>query len=635
MTDVKLFKDIGLNMSMKRTIDFPSKLEQRGWFDAKPNVLITNIAYNKLQNVLNIPYGASEKVKSYDEAQTFTYALIIDLDEGKNYYCFIDNVTLIDASTLHFTLALDPMQTYMGEFELDECMVSRAHVDRWNKASDKPIRITPNKETIDGFYTTEYINSYVDADSHGMPMVHVIISYTTTKGSVASIIFPIDLNGFTINVAKKVGEEFYYSTSNFGSLVNGSLFEALSIDVEKVINVILSPVSPIPWYTTPVTIDNLEYSFYYKIKGTTNPVKWVIKNPESNMFAYAEMQQFVDIFFGNSVELPLDVIKPTKPSDNDIANDEYEPALYFSPYRFYKIMMGNEKLNLVIPENFVFNGDKVIIRSIPTFTSPSLSIKVRENFSGLIKKDEIEKEITLYEGGLSTVVPLEQSTVISNNWLSYRLQSRDEDRQIVKNNSWQQAIDNLVFMSYGGALVGSRSASGRQDPMKHPTAGNTGIQQFKGLGGVASAVGMAAGASVVSSLVDAHYAWQNQMLNESKIRNKPNGINILADGVYAMKDGISYPSVVVTKCDDTNYQRAYNNFRYYGYTLNNYMTPNLKSRKYFNYILTQGAVIKGSLNNNIKQELATIFDNGITIFHGDYSNEVDYPDKENIERVLM
>ena len=66
-----------------------------------------------------------------------------------------------------------------------------------------------------------------------------------------------------------------------------------------------------------------------------------------------------------------------------------------------------------------------------------------------------------------------------------------------------------------------------------------------------------------------------------------------------------------------------------------YEKPNVKSRKYFDYILTAGCIIEGSLNGSIKQELATIYDNGITIFHGDYTSTLEYPTEENIERSLL
>ena len=69
--------------------------------------------------------------------------------------------------------------------------------------------------------------------------------------------------------------------------------------------------------------------------------------------------------------------------------------------------------------------------------------------------------------------------------------------------------------------------------------------------------------------------------------------------------------------------------------VNRYDKPDIRSRKYFDYILTNGCVIEGSLNTVIKQELAAIYDSGITIFHGDYSSTLDYPTTENIERSLL
>ena len=88
-------------------------------------------------------------------------------------------------------------------------------------------------------------------------------------------------------------------------------------------------------------------------------------------------------------------------------------------------------------------------------------------------------------------------------------------------------------------------------------------------------------------------------------------------------------------CDSENTKNYYQQFRKYGYEVNRFEVPNIKSRKYFNYIMTTECIIEGSMNGSIKQDLATIFDSGITIFHGDYCTELTYPTEENIERSLL
>ena len=98
---------------------------------------------------------------------------------------------------------------------------------------------------------------------------------------------------------------------------------------------------------------------------------------------------------------------------------------------------------------------------------------------------------------------------------------------------------------------------------------------------------------------------------------------------------------VERKCDDVNWKTAYDRFRHYGYTVNRIEVPNLKSRKYYNYICTANTTVKGPIPANIKQDLVNIFEKGITFFHADNCDSTDYPtntsgiELENIERSLI
>ena len=216
--------------------------------------------------------------------------------------------------------------------------------------------------------------------------------------------------------------------------------------------------------------------------------------------------------------------------------------------------------------------------------------------------------------------------VFNDKWLTYAVTQRDTDRQLISNGNIQNAIDNLIFMSYGGSLVASRGASGNDTTQR---------RQKNILTGVTQAVGLAAGASIVSSLVDSHFAWENQKLNETKIKNQPNNLLLIGTGSAMINIDTMHYHIYYVKCDAENIKNHYQNFRKYGYEVNKFEVPDVRSRKYFNYILTDGCIIVGSLNTVIKQELAAIYDSGITIFHGDYSSTLDYPTAENIERSLL
>ena len=145
MATVELYKDIGLDPTFKKTIDFTSKVQQRNWFNTKSRVTYDNVNYNKLQNTLKINTDVS-----FDEALSYTYAIVSEIEASstRRYYCFINKVTLISTETIEFELAIDPIQTFMCEYSIGESMVTREHVDRWSPNSNYPIRITPNNISI-------------------------------------------------------------------------------------------------------------------------------------------------------------------------------------------------------------------------------------------------------------------------------------------------------------------------------------------------------------------------------------------------------------------------------------------------------------------------------------------------------
>lgn len=72
--------------------------------------------------------------------------------------------------------------------------------------------------------------------------------------------------------------------------------------------------------------------------------------------------------------------------------------------------------------------------------------------------------------------------------------------------------------------------------------------------------------------------------------------------------------------DVSDYERLGDYFDRYGYKQSKFMIPNLRNRYYHNYIKTMGCVIDADIDHEDKQELETIYNNGVTIYH--YRNGV-------------
>ena len=349
---------------------------------------------------------------------------------------------------------------------------------------------------------------------------------------------------------------------------------------------------------------------------------------------------------------------PTQPSDGDLKSSTHEPALYMKPYRERKIVRGDGTVILDIPD---IDIEKQSIKGKQVITSSGITnIFIHES------SDDDNINISNGEMAVDNSVVLD---VVNDQWKEYLYTKRDTDRQVVTNMAWKQALDNLFYMSYGGALIGSRSSTaqplvnmiGQSANVSYPngsywagsqvngtlrevappgTRYNIGTPSLTGAGKrLAGAVGLAAGASIVTSLIDAHAMWQNQLLKEKQIRNEPTTALTIGDGIATVLNGLRNYYLIEQTVDDINYDRAYENFWKYGYWINKFEKPNIQSRKYFNYILTNGAIINGAINQAIRDVIASIFDAGVTIFHydsGDLTTRLlEYTDKENIEVSLV
>ena len=396
MTSVQLFKDIGLNMAMKKTIDFPSKTAQNTWFNSHESTVVNDVAFNKLQNELHLPMD-------YGSALEYTYVRFINLDaSGKIYYYFISDCALIDDSTVAFTLVLDPIQTFMCEYELDECMVTREHCDRWG-AGANPIRKTPNNDGVDAFYKVKG-KQYLSGAESGLMLALLTVTSPTLKYHFSQFAPALNPGNADIELDKGVFygialvstqpsnpgipfkckykvectfpnmvTETRETTStlrfpNLRSIINGEFQSSLPLPDDAIVSftIIPSVYMPLTHEVDPNTgewiyiFDNVpelgikaEYSGgAYTIDEVTS--SGIIVNTTDRIQVDWHNEPYIssDATFGLVVRSPMNMKEdfvietisdavwfiPTKPSDGVDASYVYEPALYMAPYTSRRIV---------------------------------------------------------------------------------------------------------------------------------------------------------------------------------------------------------------------------------------------------------------------------------------------------------
>ena len=732
MTDVRLVKDCGLYPSYKKIIDFTgSKSEiiekQLAWIDSKSNDKFYDVNYNKLQNKLVLPID-------YEIALGYTYAVLTDLSgstEDKPLFMFINSVSNLSSGdsdnepSVSFELSLDPIMTFMGDWKIEECMIDRAHVDRWSSNSSYPIRIVPNSENVNGFYLSEEITEIKDTIGNE-EIAHVVVAFIRSllnmhgaedgdsipgydssyvqlvpevcRDEVYYAIFPVSIT----NPSRHYKGVFTYKNGNnydsntetvvleypsLDDVLIGSMLRGFELPPEAIVSANILPYSQfvineeivggntcyyygdnVPLLdvrydsNTPlIGLDGIRFACLSFIGNSTigaitssmTAKNSFIPYPQTRTPSIADakyMMQILDsdVLYGTRGLTVLADSRPVKPSNGVNASDIYEPALFISPFRERKIIDGKGNELAKIPANIILNTNQTKMRIRNLISGAECVDYIGINDDTNFAKSGIE--------GRTTTAICTGIDIVNDNWINYALTQRDTDRANVQNQALKNAIDNLIYMSYGGALVGSRSAGeegyfnrtpvertrnrdsrGRFAPGWKTTGGNleltsTGHRVF-------GAIGLAGASSIVTSLVDAHTMWQNQLNKERAVANKPSDLLTHGSGATLVANDMIHYNYTVMKCDDINYQIGYENFRKYGYWIGKFEKPNINSRKYFNYLLTNGAIISGAINQEIRDVIASIFDAGVTIFHYDSGDtntlKLEYTNKENIEVSLI
>lgn len=698
---ITLYKDVGLSPDYSRTMDFTTKTEQKAWFAslATPSNSITITAnYNKIQNSFVI----HEEV---GDVYGYSYVRIQDIDNsGREYYGFITNVELVDDETTRFDILLDVIQTFMTEWEIGPSFVLREHIDRWI-GQNNIANLAPNTDKFNTNNTvsqTDVINNnkyavvvvafssdkYYTAPSEGnRDKIYYGYTIVNTKD------YTDTLYGIRPVREVNVGEGGAHTERNaymdaeryltIDEITSGFFLNSFNIDPASIVSISIVPIANVvevpmkssisvtfpainggvykatgghqiklnaPEYTTNLTVRN--------IGGAGNVIYWGDISVNQKMYqggsdtvlltyemCPSEQTDITDTGYASvgfpifpliynipdidkyKVDITLDIVDgPITPDNGDVTVESYEPNMCMSPIITRKICDYKGNTIMDIPDILALREGNL---------SNDFSIEVRPLFdvSGMRLLFLINNSLNV-SGPMGGVAEYICDTIpfVNDAWLSYKLTSLDTDRSNAKMQAMATLITNGIYGAYGGALVGSRSASGyRDDAETRNTLLKRGAIGASIVGGLSS---VAAGA------VNAYVGWETQKNKEKVIQNQASQITLGTNAISYLSDKFRI-YVITLRCDTLNYGISFNNYRYYGKEVSCFKVPDIRSRKYYNYLITQGCVITGALNANIKQEIAKVFDSGVTIFHADYCDTTEYPtnstgdEYENIERSLM
>ena len=590
-----LLSNVPLKNDYQHTIDFENIESQSQYFDDLiSNVELPNDDYSYIRE--------NETINVYAHINSLIHCNYLFYTNGdKRYYAFITNKQYVSDKCTSITFEIDVFQTFMFDYSFGECFIEREHQNRYEKIGDEKLKPIYNltRENLERGeeFEIKNIESLNDASKSGNIDIDIIWLTVLTKERLSGIYYlqpsinidsltPTSTNLFSNNVYAYVVP--YIIQNNSASIIIRKYYCQLDIGVgtatveminetgmynlskePSVISITASRYAPFR-YEIKEVVDGTNRNYYIKID--------TLSLTNSHLLAYKAVDNenlingmyLIDkIPLGSDTEdIEINTNYNINIDDLSIENEksiEFEPKLMTKDYQYNLLTYGDKEIKIY---NENCKNDKIKIK----YVNP-LSAKGGQCFliSGYNKNsDEINYEQSLYFDGNMYELPL-----LTDAWLTYLLNNKNS---LVTGNA-TSAISTI-----GGLLLGFAS------------------------GGVGLAV---AGSTALS------YGTQiaNQIAQIKDIKNKPDELRNVTNDISI--EAIKGMNLKYKKYQIHNQfrERIFNYFYHYGYLAQYFNTPNIKSRYYFNYIKTVGANIISNIDNSYIEQIQSIFDNGVTIWH--------------------
>lgn len=605
-----------------------------------------------------------------------------------------------DVTVVEFTIEYDVWQNNQFDFIFRESNVERMHVDRWDnngyiKYTRPILDAIESNSKIDKSYAIEE-TLYANVDLHGYKhicaIIWVMITASHTFGAntdkllyhfIPIVYSSVDLsfihfnpripdfyyqNAIKVGVTSTSTEVYFPSIQGIDSaILSFACGNGFNKDVVKILNVQFFNWLPLKLVyeskegfldTVAIvkTLDDTPLEIYYNSPIFTPSMSF----PLMCSYATGDLTLFGEL--GSQLTKThsyTEFSKPTKPNDNDNYSSSHEPALYMSPIRKRYIVMGDLSSMSEIP-------DILFIKNMFNKANKVLELNERISFSSISAYCYFTIGDTRINNNMEGFAIIKQSylgDILSDAWVDYVVQQRDSDRAMMWTNiltggiseagstiisagiGWRSNTERAYSLANSGKFAKSQeNYYNRTLPNKERAQFYSKLQRHQINPNVRMYGGMANNAMVMSGIggvtafsANAIHQSIAQRMKEKSIINTPGTLAKSGNAIGSIIDNQFRMYYIESIVDDVSFDKYKIMFMKYGYYIGTVELPNIYSRKFFNYIKTNGAILTGNCNNLILSYLASIFDNGVTIWHMDYttySTIYDYT-KENIERSLM
>ena len=552
-TDVRLLSGIPFSSNYRETRYFGGLIDQQNYFENKRVV-------HRMEKANFLRWGEETRYAvdaPIDKLHNVNYMMFQNTDySNKWFYAFVNRLEFENKYTTWVYFELDVFQTWIYDVNIQPSFVRREHRQLWTDAGN-PVRNTLD-EGLD--YGTEYdvINVERVIPSNGYKWL-VIISKERLHGSGDYGIDPSFIG---------VPQPLTYYITPFLPGGETPLVDIPDDDMSEP-EPITSPETILKnIYEDEQAVDNIVSIYITESPGFGVDINSRQDSPDIMTLPSTFRGEYVGIAGTDSaftiwVKEMTDFLAETlEVFDNKWENldDVNESKLMMYPYTVTTLddFKGNRQDYAM--ENV--NGQRLDIifkGSMGLSNKTSWAIKgYNRHPQASYNEDRVSNEHAIINEN-PTDVP------VLNEMLAAFLQG---------NRNSMESQRQQAFLSGGAQIAGGA------------------ISAFA-TGGIGAVYGGLTAVSGMTQIVD---TIQQQQAQKQDIDNQPPDMSKMGS--------------------NTAYQYGHD-YNMFGYKTNEVKKPNMRTRKNWNYIETDGIIIHGNINNEDLNELKQVFDNGITLWHTD------------------
>jgi hypothetical protein len=556
-TRVHLLLNVPLTLEQTNQRYFESIMDQTNYFLNKQRYTFTDFTYQREDGSIKVP-------AAYDYLYECNYLMFQNTEyTNKWFYAFITRKEYINPNTTRIHFKIDVFQTWRFEMNFLPSFVIREHADRWNADGTPVINTFDEGLNYGSEYKTVNIHQYVPYNDL---FFLVIVCTRTMHGGSAEIqkITP------SVNGAPQPLTYYLHPFRLDGSSPRVS-FDGTEQPGFSTISEVLTAI-----YTNSAAVNNVVSLYITEYPGVNLTYDGsIIDFPMANFGSVLVRNETTgkDFFTVHVSKITEYETKSVNYGDKYAGFTQVEESkLLLYPYTVTVIsdLKGNQQ---EIKAEYIEGRDLIIDVKGSLGTSNKVAYNVHDYLMNQSQTNGSEVNLS---------------------------------HSIINNNPNDVPIITDLLAAY---LQGNRNSIENQ---------KTQILFNQAQGVIGSAIGGSV-QGVIGSAGSGYLNMAGIMAKQKDIQNTPPQIARMG-GNTAFDYGNDLKGVYVIKKEIMpEYRKKLSDFfKLFGYTINEVKIPNFKTRSSYNYIQTAAANITGNIPGEDLTELKQIFNNGVTLWHGDF-----------------